>query len=214
MGGSASRDEQPRRVVRLSQSYYLDETEVSIRAYRAYVRATRATEPTWPISRGLPEGVFIDPYPAHGLERGAATAYASWVGATLPTEAQWERAARGGREGWNYPWGPDASAMPVETAADAIVPVGASPPNPYGLRDLAGNVAEWCLDGYDPEAYLHLPAKDPVGPDVDRGVVRGGSGKSLGTATTAERLRVARRLALRPTGRYDDVGFRCAFTVP
>jgi len=141
-----------------------------------------------------------------------AVAYCDWLSGIdgrryrLPTEAEWERAARGGREGQLYVWGdehPDY-ARRWGGVVNGPRPVGEEPPNPYGIFDLGENVHEWCSDWYDKNYYTVSPARNPQGPATgDRRASRGGSWRHHIKVT-----RVAARSSIPPSFQYADYGFR------
>jgi formylglycine-generating enzyme required for sulfatase activity len=158
-----------------------------------------------------------------------AAAFCEWSGTTLPSEAQWERAARGGVEGAHYPWGherePDGEhLMNVfqgefpggDTGADGWIgtcPVGSFPPNRLGLHEMTGNVWEWCADWFDATYYARSPTNDPRGPETGEvRVMRGGS--YLCHDSYCWRYRVDARSSNALDSTAGNIGFRVVSTAP
>ena len=164
-----------------------------------------------------PEGK--DDHPVTKVGWYAAMAYAQWVGKRLPTEAEWEKAARGGLERRTYPWGNsvDLSQANYLYNVGGTTPVGRYPANGYGLHDVSGNVWEWCLDAYDANFYLNSPRQNPFS-DVNTlewvtknfrsiqspRVLRGGS-----WLMDPQGVRVAYRFMGNPLDTHSAFGFRC-----
>jgi sulfatase modifying factor 1 len=212
-------DELPAHQVTLS-AFFLDRFEVTVGAYRRCVWAGACAEP--PYAAGASR--FDQPeLPVVLVTHSDASRYCSWLGKRLPTEAEWERAARGkgpsGAAGRRYPWGevynPFLSnhGRHATLALDAIdgflelAPVGSfrDGRTPEGVADLSGNVEEWVADWYEP-GYPAEPSMNPAGPPsgVAR-VVRGGS-----YTDGRPHLRAAARRGDAPGRRHADRGFRCA----
>jgi formylglycine-generating enzyme required for sulfatase activity len=166
--------------------------------YARYREATGASAP-----RFWHEPAFSDPLqPVVGLAWDEARAFAAWAGARLPTEAEWEKAARGGLAGACYPWG---DARPA-ARFDRPPRVGATPANPLGLTDLSGVCHEWCADWFGEGYYDRAAPRNPRGPaDGTRRVSRGGAWRHADPWSP-----VAHRSSLPPHLRYSDYGVRLA----
>jgi formylglycine-generating enzyme required for sulfatase activity len=223
-------DEEPDRQVSM-HSYWMDKVEVTVGMYKLCVQAG-ACEPPKDFTSNTHDDYFssgkYDNYPVVNVTWGDAKAYCEWAGRRLPTEAEWEYAARG-TDFRTYPWGderPDSSRANFNYQANDTTPVGSFPAgaSAFGLLDMAGNVWEWTNDYYDPNYYQLGPAQSPKGPIApaagqgQRRVIRGGS-----WADGERELRVANRgFALGPDeeaelnspayfGEHSNrIGFRCA----
>jgi len=199
----ASADNRPAHPVTLSD-FYIDETEVTNEMYAAFMAATRRTPPRYWQSAGYDHPL----QPVVGVTWADANAYARWAGKRLPTEAEWEKAARAGLVGATYPWGndpPTAERAIFGGSRSTPAPVRSTLPNAFGLYDMAGNVWEWCHDYYDATYYNISPTLDPRGPLTGTArVVRGGSYSSEGAL-----LGVAVRSYLLPDEANAVTGFRC-----
>jgi formylglycine-generating enzyme len=167
-----------------------------------------------------------DDYPVVHVSWNDAASYAAWASQSLPTEAQWEYAARGGLEQKLYPWGDDLTPgghhlsniwqgeFPrVDTAEDGFAgacPVNSFPQNGYGLYSMTGNVWEWCSDWFV-NSFAPVPTRDPLGPlSGATRVMKGGS--FLCHASYCNRYRVAARTSNTPDSSASNIGFRCVRT--
>jgi formylglycine-generating enzyme required for sulfatase activity len=203
-------DEKPQRQVTLD-GFYIDETEVTLAAFKAFVVATgyRSTSEAKGDAIQYTWRAFDAPerqdHPVRWMSWQDANAYCQWAGKRLPTEAEWEKAARG-TEGLIYPWGntwDDARVPHGDTAPVTAVPNGASP---YGVLGMAGGVWEWVADWYDPYYYQSGPTVNPTGPEQTRDkVLRGGAFDNV-----YWKQRAAHRHFGGATGYAQDHGFRCA----
>jgi formylglycine-generating enzyme len=166
----------------------------------------------------------VSDHPVVHVSHTDALAYCRWAGRRLPTEAEWEYAARGGLEGKRYPWGNDLLGPREEhlcniwqgefplanTGADGhlgTAPVKSFPPNGFGLYEVSGNVWEWCSDWFLPKYYRKSPGNNPQGPTIGAGrVMRGGS--YLCHDSYCNRYRVAARSSNTPESSSGNTGFR------
>ena len=208
--------EAPQRRIVVS-AYGIDRTEVTRSAWSRCVRAGRCPPP-----RGAaPRGPRVPEHPVTGITSMEAAGFCRFAGGRLPTEAEWERAARGA-DGRAYPWGrlfndrlANHGGVNGRAALDGYrftAPVGTFPggASPHGLLDMAGNAWEWVADRFAVGSYASGPAVDPRGAATggDR-LIRGGSFRYDG-----DRLRTAHRLPLPAGEQAADVGFRCAYDPP
>jgi len=207
--GEGEDDEHPQHTVFLD-AFYIDKYEVTNAQYKQFMDATGHRTPSY-----WNDGKYNQPnQPVVGVSWEDAKGYAEWAGKRLPTEAQWEKTARG-TDGRNYPWGNewDSSKCNSKASGDGYeytAPVGSFPAgaSPYGVMDMAGNVWEWCLDAYQKDYYVRSPEHNPVNDSFTNGifcVLRGGAWVNLDPLV----LRCAYRLRFVLSYRYYNLGFRC-----
>ncbi|RME43920.1 MAG: hypothetical protein D6795_18690 [Deltaproteobacteria bacterium] len=199
-------DETPLREITLD-AFWIDRTEVTVGAYRACVNAGVCAEPAhgqycnW----GVPGR---EDHPINCVSWKDAVDFCAWEGKELPTEAEWEKAARG-TDGRKYPWGneePHCDRGNFDDCVGSTTAVGSYPAgaSPYGALDMAGNVEEWVADWYSSSYYASSPAENPEGPDTGTGRVSRGGAWSYASA-----LRAADRDVFSPSTRPYFLGFRC-----
>ena len=201
----AGDDEKPRHRVRITRGFWLGRTPVTVEAYRRFCEATGREMPVAP---DFNEDWQHEDHPIVNVSWEDAAAYCEWAGGRLPTEAEWEYAARGGttQRCW---WGKEFDEQKVwcrRNSDSSTQRGGTKPANPWQLQDVLGNVWEWCADWYDGDYYASSSVADPEGPSSGDGrVVRGGS-----WVLDPWYLRVSYRGWGDP-GYWDvSVGFRCA----
>ena len=173
MGSTSFNDSRPQHLVNLD-AFWIDQTEVTNQQYARCVldktctRPLNLKSPTRSSYYGDPE---FDNYPVIYIEWAMAKTYCEWAGRRLPTEAEWEKAARG-VDGYIYPWGneePNDGLLNYDSAVRDTTEVGKylDGKSVYGAVDMAGNVWEWVNDWYDSNYYQRSPVSNPLGPDVD-----------------------------------------------
>ena len=216
------RDEYPRHEVFLD-AYYIDKYEVTNGRYLEFIRVTGHRKPQHPSNpkRNLWQGGMmpeeVTDRPVINVDWYDADAYCRWAGKRLPTEAEWEKAAKG-TEDYRFPWG---DVEPTDKHLNflqrwvgerTLMPVGSyeAGKSPYGVYDVAGNVFEWVADWYDSGYYAKSPAKNPKGPETGTRKVVRGSGWQSETPT----VRIFTRFGSDPKNRNESTGFRCAKDAP
>ncbi len=231
MGGSsndAESDEQPVHTVYID-AFYIDKYEVTNAQYKKFVDAN----PRWQkdnISRYLHNGKYLKfwrentYHPSKGnhpvvyVSWYAAMAYAKWAGKRLPTEAEWEKAARGGVTGRKYPWGDliDSTKANYGRKVGKTAPVGMYPANDYGLYDMVGNVMEWCLDAYETDYYSRSSSRNPIAGDALTDIVNNFQNvtslrvlRSGYWYNSPIHVRIADRYRASPDDASRGYGFRC-----
>jgi len=208
-GQFAESDEKPQNLIYLD-SFWIDRTEITKAMYKICVEAKVCLKPEMRASNSKKEFYEtpeLDDHPMIWVTSDDASTYCNWVGRRLPTEAEWEKAARG-LDGRIYPWGNNINCQYAnynncigDTTPVGKYRLGASP---FGVLDLAGNVREWVADYYSADYYLHQPYKNPIGPASGSHVLKGGSY----SWDDVKNVRVASRD--HSDGRQVYTGFRCA----
>jgi serine/threonine-protein kinase len=202
-------DEIPQHKVYLD-AFWIDRTEVTNAQYTRCVSDKKCTAPheTKSDSRSsyYRKNTYSD-YPVIYVDWTQANAYCAWAGRRLPTEAEWEKAARG-PDGRIYPWGNQADNSKANYKSNDTTQVGSYPSgaSPYEAWDMAGNVWEWVADWYSATYYQDPPPVNPKGPDSGSGRVRRGGG----WFNFEEGVRTAYRIGSDPMNRDGSIGFRCA----
>lgn len=201
-------DERPAHTVTLL-AYFIDQYEVTNAQYKKFIEATGARPPaTW---QSNPPPPTRDAYPASGMNWYDTERYCVWAGKRLPTESEWEKAARG-PDGLEFPWGNDFDEKKANTGGSGLgdlAPVGSFPQgrSPYGADDMAGNLWEWTADWYQPYPGSTFQS-DAFGQKFK--VLRGGSWGGAGHYPLQYFYRTSHRLQSEPEFGFPDAGFRCA----
>lgn len=218
--------ERPQHTVYLD-AFWIDRTEVTAAQYQRCVEAGACSAPDFTGKYCTYDVDGKSDHPINCVDWNQATAYCAWAGRRLPTEAEWEKAARG-VDGRIYPWGDawDVQTVPrvnfsdkndptgpstdeVDDGFAATAPVGSFPSgaSPYGALDMAGNVWEWVVDWYNETIYT-MTRENSIDPETEpMRVMRGGT-----WSFSAYDARAANRGRDRPSGRHETVGFRCVYS--
>lgn len=213
-------DEMPQHKIYLD-AFWIDKTEVTNGMYRLCVSEGSCQKPKDPIYY---DNKTVSKHPVVNIDWIQASTYCKWAGRRLPSEAEWEKAARG-VDGRKYPWGNETPNQSLVNLCDkkcpyeprinstddgygTTAPVGSYPggASPYGALDMAGNVWEWVADFYSPTYYANSPQQNPIGPSIEKNKsLRGGSWGDL-----ADNVRCANRHGVNPQDWVEYRGFRCA----
>lgn len=225
-------DESPVHTVEITKGFWMGQTPVTVAAWKRSGKPPLAAVDEF--GRKINAGAGDDNQPVVSVTWDEAKAYCSWAGMRLPTEAEWEYAARAGTKNSTYGWldeiawyANNSGRKPVDSmemfSSDPsgyqkkLFKNGAGPhtvklktANPWGLYDILGNVWEWTADFYSPDYYANSPAQNPAGPTQGtQRVLRGGAWN-----TTLNNMRVSYRLTNPPGDRVNAFGFRCAGDLP
>lgn len=209
--GEGDPDEFPYHITFVS-SFYIDLKEVTFDEYDSYVRGTGSPVPVVPVFQDDLSLITAPDQPVVGVSWDQANNYCQWTGKRLPSEAEWEKAARGTDDAV-WPWGNTFLNAAANTGQGDDGYRYSAPPgrfeggrSPYGLYDMAGNVAEWVGDAYDPAYYEKAPFRNPTGPEEGKHrVYRGGSWND-----SFANVRAAKRFAASAHQASAVIGFRCA----
>lgn len=208
MGKNSTEDVnyKPAHLVKID-SFLMDQYEVTNAQYLKFCEATNHQLPEFWGMEEFKSGPEYPNVPVVGVSSFDAAKYAAWMGKRLPTEAEWEFAARGGLIDKSFPFGDklDSTQANFGKKYKGVIEIGKGKPNGYGLYDIAGNVWEWVSDFYSENYYSESPVGNPRGPKSGRfRVIRGGSWHSGGMCN-----QVHYRNGLSPSWVDFAVGFRC-----
>jgi formylglycine-generating enzyme required for sulfatase activity len=228
-------EEGPRHDVEI-RNFYMDKTEVTYAQFSKFIEATRyktdaeregtssiLVDGKWEKREGVnwrfdvmgnKRPLTDDNLPVAHVSWYDAREYAKWIGKRLPTEAEWEFAARGGKLSRNYKYSGSNDFNEVawcqENSGNQCHPVATKKPNELGLYDMSGNVTEWCSDWYETDYYKHTLRNNPTGPQGGSIVVLRGGGWN----DEPSELRITARFNSYPLYWYGGIGFRCVADMP